>query len=347
MFKQLILMVITLTCLIGLINSADFGYTNIETPEQTPQLQPPFNYTALNVTDAQFLRGLTPQEVADLYTETDPLSFHTGEDLDNSGYTITANLFAGLVGGLLVDGDPWYLSGTSLEIDEDLQVNNTVIENSLTIGGFVLSHLLPSPTLTLDLGSGANRWRWLYVQNISAENIDTYSLTASDNVTADYFIGDGSQLSNLPINSYNSTYAGLINNASYLSTYNATYHNALELDRNVGFGNCNCPAFAGYCILKIITYDHNIQNVAPYSHVHIWISNGNMSDAFFSASLTDGGDGYILATEENPDVQTFVSDADGEIDAHSAYPSDATVWYMVSYGGKVWSKPCSITGILP
>lgn len=64
----------------------------------------------------------------------------------------------------------------------------------------IMNDLYPFTTLTSSIGSGASRWLWLYVQNISAENIDTYSLHASENISTDsYFIGSGAYLTNLNV----------------------------------------------------------------------------------------------------------------------------------------------------
>ena len=100
-----------------------------------------------------------------------------------------------------------------------------LVTNSITFNG----SLLPWTTLMYDLGSGANRWRWLYVQNISSDygdfaydvnidgdlqvdcNINVTNMTiknmwvvntiASGNITAgEYFIGDGSQLTGIEHN---------------------------------------------------------------------------------------------------------------------------------------------------
>jgi hypothetical protein len=46
-------------------------------------------------------------------------------DIDILGYFLTTNGIIGVVGGLVMDGDPWWLYGTDLEIDKDLKVNNT------------------------------------------------------------------------------------------------------------------------------------------------------------------------------------------------------------------------------
>jgi hypothetical protein len=47
------------------------------------------------------------------------------------------------------------------------------------------ANLSPSATLQFNLGSGALRWNWLYVRNISVEDIDAYSLHLSKNLTID------------------------------------------------------------------------------------------------------------------------------------------------------------------
>lgn len=75
------------------------------------------NYTYLNVTGgvnaSEYCIGNDCiDEWADVnVTETDPLSFHTGENINDLGYTIYANYFGGVVGLLSADGDPWYLGG--------------------------------------------------------------------------------------------------------------------------------------------------------------------------------------------------------------------------------------------
>jgi len=98
----------------------------------------------------------------------------SGGDVEALGYTGFFNFIIGVVGGLAIDGDPWFLSDASLDIE-----NNLTVYNNTFIGGF----LNPLVTLTSDIGSGAKRWRWLYVQNISSENIDTFSLHISENIT--------------------------------------------------------------------------------------------------------------------------------------------------------------------
>ncbi len=155
----------------------------------------------------------------------------SGGDVNANGYTGYFSYLFGTVGGLDINGNPWYLGNASLELDEELQVN----------GDSNLNNTYPQQTLSSSLGSGALRWLWLYVQNISAENIDTYTVHASENITTDaFFVGNGSYLTGITVveqdlawNGNYTTFTGLINNASYLSTYNATY------DAKVSFNNTN------------------------------------------------------------------------------------------------------------
>jgi hypothetical protein len=108
----------------------------------------------------------------------------SGGDVNALGYYGYFNGILGIVGSLLMDGSPWYLSGTDLEINQDLQVNNTIVENLLEVG----TNIMPTDTLNGNIGSGALRWLNLFVQNINAEEIDTFNLIASENVTANYGI---------------------------------------------------------------------------------------------------------------------------------------------------------------
>jgi len=59
-----------------------------------------------------------------------------GGDLDMSGYTLTTSFLHGLVGSMDMRGDPWYLSGTDLEVEDNItaswfngQFNWTSVDN--------------------------------------------------------------------------------------------------------------------------------------------------------------------------------------------------------------------------
>ena len=86
------------------------------------------------------------------------------------------------------------ISGTDNSSWNETRANTLYVNKS---GDTMTGSLYPSPTMSLDLGSGANRWRWLYVANISSEYIDVYGIEATQNISADYFIGNGAYLTDL------------------------------------------------------------------------------------------------------------------------------------------------------
>ena len=91
--------------------------------------------------------------------------------------------------GTLIDTDSFL---TESQVETYINNSNFNFGNyNLTMGGgFFEGTLIPLTTLTWDIGSGANRWRTLYIQNISADEIDV-----AGNVTASgYLLGDGSFL---------------------------------------------------------------------------------------------------------------------------------------------------------
>lgn len=111
----------------------------------------------------------------------------SGGDVNALGYTGYFNFIQGVVGQLSIDGDPWYLGGVDLELAQNLLVrgNLSVNENFNVSGNSNFGgNLTPDTTLTQNIGSGANRWNWLYVRNISVEDIDAFNIYVSGNITA-------------------------------------------------------------------------------------------------------------------------------------------------------------------
>ena len=114
----------------------------------------------------------------------------SGDNLTING-NVTADYFFGdgshLTGITVATGNPF---------NQSLNTTDNVLFGSMNSSGnvWVAGNVSPLITLIYDLGSGANRWRHLFVQNISAENIDTLY-----NISADYFIGSGAYLTDLNI----------------------------------------------------------------------------------------------------------------------------------------------------
>jgi fructose-specific component phosphotransferase system IIB-like protein len=51
----------------------------------------------------------------------------TGSNINITGYTLTSSFINGVVGGLDMRGNPWYFSGTNIEIAENLTVDGVII----------------------------------------------------------------------------------------------------------------------------------------------------------------------------------------------------------------------------
>ena len=65
-----------------------------------------------------------------------------GGDLDMTGYRLTSSYLSGVVGGIDMRGDPWYLSGTGLWIDDLLRAKNLNVDNNLVVGGNITANNL-------------------------------------------------------------------------------------------------------------------------------------------------------------------------------------------------------------
>lgn len=108
--------------------------------------------------------------------------FYDGNCLRMDGNIITAGSCVDVNAGPLINHNElnnleWSVAGHILDTD-------------LNVAGDVD----PATTLSYSLGSGALRWLDLFVQNVNAEQIDTFDLVASGDVNATTFWGDGSNL---------------------------------------------------------------------------------------------------------------------------------------------------------
>jgi len=151
-----------------------------------------------------------------------------------------------------------------------------------------------------------------------------YTLEVNGNMSADYFIGDGSLLTgisggNLTFNqtltdtlyadiqwgynqtysgsTYNATYDGVVNNASYLSTYNASYVPYEGATANVNLGNYNLSINNGI-VESFDSYDSGLYNY-----------NGT----FITNSLIDLGEQGLVNYGVYGFAQTNDSEDDGDV----------------------------------
>jgi len=200
MKKQLIVMLFGMVLFITLVSAVmiDDPTVPLVRPEEVTTTTNIFNNITNNVSEGD-LNVNSSDYWDDLDTPAD-ITYDeiSGGDVNALGYTGTFNFLAGVVGMLSMDGDPWYLAGTDLEIAQNLTVD----------GNSYLSDTFPRTTLTYSLGSGALRWLGLWVQDINAEDIDAFNLVLSQNLSVDG----------------NITLGGLINgiNTSNISTGNHT-----------------------------------------------------------------------------------------------------------------------------
>lgn len=162
----------------------------------------------------------------------------------------------------------WSVAGHTIDTNIDMN-DNQLTDMSILIlsaGGYMgswdgelefASNVSPYSSLYYDLGSGTNRWLNLYVQNINAEYIGAFNLVASENVTANYFVGDGSLLTGISggvprwLNNSNNIYL----NSSYPQNINisgnatfgggAIFKGAIEGDDSLGYKNIRFGVFAG------------------------------------------------------------------------------------------------------
>lgn len=185
-------------------------------------------------------------------------------------------------------------------------LDSNSVSKAVVLWGDYGGILSPAVAKTINLGYTNLEWAGLYVTNIT--------------------------LNGTFINRWNFPFTNLTD-----------YSKAGDLVRTISFSNCICGM--GYCDLKVSSKNYGENLNASYSHIHTWVSSGNMSDATTSITLSDAGAGYVLVMEETGDVYTFVTDSNGDSDIKISYPDSITAWLMVSYGGKTWSKSCSIEGI--
>ena len=110
-------------------------------------------------------------------------------DVESSDYRTTGDVFVGDLfaddgdfdflnfsfllsnfgGGIDATGDPWFLSGTDFEIDRDLKVNNTEVENDLIVNGRI-GIGTPLPSSELHVIGNANITNGIVIPNITAED---------------------------------------------------------------------------------------------------------------------------------------------------------------------------------
>ncbi|MCK9371141.1 hypothetical protein M0R04_14610 [Candidatus Dojkabacteria bacterium] len=175
--------------------------------------------------------------------------------------------------------------------DVRLGTKNLLTTENITVGGLnvtkrVLSDLLPIPTLALSLGSGAARWLSLFVQNISAENIETYNIHATNNLTVDGYtrvgnlnvsgnlVVDGNMSVRRPYGMYSSTQTQNIAAIGVAQpvTFNWT-EDSYEIFKSNDSANFTFLQQGDY----LIELSAIMQTTTPGDRVEIWVQKTNVS----------------------------------------------------------------------
>ena len=225
----------------------------------------------------------------------------SGGDVNANGYTGYFAYLVGTVGGIDMNGDPWYWSGASQEFSGDVYVDNNFevygtsnLKGNLTVNGYsYLNNTYPLATLTYDLGSGASRWRYLYVQNISFENADGYNLHLTENLTIDGMI-NGVNISTLALNS---------NLSNYVPYTGATGNVDLN---NKNISNLDWINKAGYTHIGQIITNNLLWGRGIYAFTNDVASN----ELRFGVDDLAGIEGWIYFTGTGNDTvyETFTGD---------------------------------------
>lgn len=156
------------------------------------------------------------------------------------------------------------------------------------------------------------------------------------------------------ISTYNNTYDGLINNGSYLSTYNSTYDTwktNYTLFHNY-VGNLSISKTGGGaspCLYTIQVKNYEGANVAGYYLLKIWDSTSayGARDAS-SYGLTDGGNGFQIYSYYSYSYFDFMTNSNGNAQISYIFAGEITVYLHVEFDGKVYVGPsCYQSGIPP
>lgn len=255
-----------------------------------------------------------------------------GGDLDMSGYELITSFLSGLVGSIDMRGDPWYFSGSDLEIDQDLKVNNTVIENDLTLNGFTNGSVL---FITQDGVISENNSRLYYEadnggklavgDNAGMRNVfqavKDEAITIYDNVKALMAVRNK--------NTHNGTYAGL--SFQTLDTDGDVYSGARIM---TNFTNHNVNSISGDLL-----FDTRHEGTRSVKMVIKSDGNLNMSDGGNVTANYYFGDGSqltgITATDNwvNESGDTMTGDLD---------MSDNNIYNVSNYTGEKINVTCCV-----
>jgi hypothetical protein len=198
-------------------------------------------------------------------TSDQPVQFHMGDSIGN---LFTIFQYSVTNGGHTSISTWGNMNITSMFGNVNI-LNNLNVQENITS-----KNIYPQTTLTYSLGSGALRWLGLFVQNISAENIDAYNLYLTDNlnVTKNVFIG-GNVTFKRPSATYTSTETQTIPiiNTAYPVTFNWTEDSYLI--NKINNTNFSVSQEGKYQMI----FSAICQSAVAGKHVEIWIQKNGVN----------------------------------------------------------------------
>ncbi len=339
----------------------------------------PFAFMARNST----LSGL----IADSNFDMNPYNLSMGENLRLSGNDPTINFSRN--GAITFDDNGGktfefnhgvYIEGSNgfLDVDKQLYVREyaeideyLLVESNLTVNdnSFFEGNLTPKTTLIHDIGSGSNRWRGLYAQNISADYVDiTYDLEVDGTIFASFINATNMNVTNIDITNittetitaqyiYNPFFAGWMDMRAdpwYLGGTNLQIAESLVVGGNLtadwgNFNNLNSDTIKTNTIQERTAGNGiTISNLTTFNEGMTLLQNeiftlglgGYISASTSTNTITFGS----TATSENPSSFQIVatsgaedySATGGAVNIYAGAGSEDSEGYSVSgHGGNV------------
>ncbi|MFH1769231.1 MAG: hypothetical protein ABH833_01015, partial [Parcubacteria group bacterium] len=142
--------------------------------------------------NTEFFQGYVPENfnldfVVENGNSTDDLALFYGGVYGSDGIFGTLGVAGDAsIGDLNNPNDSnFQLSSKQLRVDMDgnITVRQSLSTNDLVVGNVVDSHLIPSATMTYDLGTVDKRWRTIFGGTASITNLDVTNITVSNSIT--------------------------------------------------------------------------------------------------------------------------------------------------------------------
>jgi len=228
-------------------------------------------------------------------TLADTLYYGNGDDVNFSTLNVTgASNFGGRWqdGGVTITGGNVFAQTLYVFNITSVAVDNLRINGTISPGAIIWNN-------TFDLGKTDETWRYGYFGTdvvINGESVKKWMYNMSDG-------------------SYNSSYAGSLNNASYLSTYNATY---------AGYAGDSSPWKYSATAIYNATANVGIGTANPQQKLNV-VGDVNITGNFMT--------GYgAVASGSNSTAMGYKTNASGDYSTAMGYGTNASGDYSTAMG---------------